>query len=105
MSLVIESVKLLQYRRASLNLSDHRPVVAVLRVPIKRIAYEKLQDIYKELLHSVDKWVNAAAPRLNVEERLVDLGIISCDVSVDHVVPLPTYTLSYIHAYIYIGIA
>ena len=74
-------MKLLQYRRSSLNQSDHRPVAAVLRVPVKRIAYQKLQDIYRELLRSVDKWVNAAAPKLNVDERLVDLGTISCDVS------------------------
>ena len=75
-----KALRLLQYRRAPVYFSDHTPVSAVLRAEVKRISATALQAIYRELLHSVDKWVNAAAPRLEIDSRMVDLGIIGCDV-------------------------
>lgn len=74
-----ESIKLLNYRRAEVNFSDHRPVSAYFQCEALVIQDEKLKSIYQELLTSMDKMVNAAAPCLELEGRIIDTGAVTAN--------------------------
>jgi phosphatidylinositol-bisphosphatase len=74
------AVKLLQYRRSILNSSDHKPVSAVFLCDIRKVVNDKLKNVYQELLCSMDKWLNASSPKLLLDNRIIDMGIVDCNV-------------------------
>lgn len=73
------------YSEQQLLMSDHRPVVAWFDLKVRRVVPDKMRTVYQELLFSVDKWVNASTPKLDVDERIHDLGHITLEV---HLSPL-----------------
>eukprot|EP01038_Epipyxis_sp_PR26KG_P011508 gene11508-15414_t len=74
-----DSIQQLDYNRvSSLCASDHKPVYSVFNCQVRKFVPEKVKDIYQDLLFSVDKWVNASTPKLNVEGRLIELGLVLC---------------------------
>jgi phosphatidylinositol-bisphosphatase len=66
----------LNYRRCELDISDHKPVSALFNIDTGITDPERERTIYTQLLSKVDKWVNASAPKLSVENRVIDYGLI-----------------------------
>ena len=69
-----DSVRQMNYRRAELNISDHRPVCALFNVDTCITDSNKEKKVYQDLLNKVDKWENASAPKVAVENRVIDFG-------------------------------
>eukprot|EP00596_Hydrurales_sp_CCMP1899_P000717 CAMPEP_0119046722 /NCGR_PEP_ID=MMETSP1177-20130426/48508_1 /TAXON_ID=2985 /ORGANISM="Ochromonas sp, Strain CCMP1899" /LENGTH=540 /DNA_ID=CAMNT_0007020297 /DNA_START=42 /DNA_END=1665 /DNA_ORIENTATION=+ len=72
----LDSVRQLNYRRCELDISDHKPVSALFNIDTGITDPERERTIYTQLLSKVDKWVNASAPKLSVEDRVIDYGVI-----------------------------
>ena len=76
------SVQQLHYRCASeLVMSDHKPVSALFGCEVRKVVPERLRAVHQELLVTVDKWINASAPKISLEGRIIDLGEIRFNVS------------------------
>ena len=69
-----DSVRQMNYRRAELNISDHRPVCALFNVDTCITDPKREKKVYQDLLNKVDKWENASAPKVAVENRVIDFG-------------------------------
>jgi inositol polyphosphate 5-phosphatase INPP5B/F len=69
-----DSVRQMNYRRAELNISDHRPVCALFNVDTCITDPRREKKVYQDLLNKVDKWENASAPKVAVENRVIDFG-------------------------------
>ena len=76
----INSVRQLNYRRAELNISDHKPISALFNIDSGITDPIRERSLYQELLSKVDKWENASAPKLIVEDRVIDFGIVQVQV-------------------------
>lgn len=77
---VVNSVRQLNYRRAELNISDHKPVSALFNIDSGITDPLRERTVYQELLVKVDKWENASAPKLIVEDRVINFGIVQIQV-------------------------
>lgn len=75
-----EAVKLIKYTTAPLNVSDHKPVYALFNCEVRQVVGTRMKGLYQELLFSVDKWINASNPKLSIEGRFIDFGMMSCEV-------------------------
>ncbi len=69
------------YGALSLTPSDHKPVFASFTVAIRKINMDRAHGIYQELLFAIDKWVNASTPKVNLDNRMLDFGMIEESVS------------------------
>lgn len=79
-----KNVKLMQYTSTSgLTASDHRPVGAYFNCSLRQLDIDRMRTVHSEVLFSVDKWVNASTPKLAVDGRMLDLGTIGFDVSLN----------------------
>lgn len=76
-----DAVKLLSYQAATLNLSDHKPVYAWFDCGVRKVVPAKAREVYQDLLFAVDKWINASTPKVNVENRIIDFGKVTINVS------------------------
>ena len=76
-----DSVRQLNYRRAELNISDHRPVSALFNVDSCITDSKREKKVYQDLLSKVDKWENASAPKVAVDNRVIDFGPLLVHVS------------------------
>jgi hypothetical protein len=77
---VPQASRLLAYQSiAKLNISDHRPVHAWFETTIRQIVPERMRHLYQELLFSVDKWINASSPKLEISNRVFELGEITME--------------------------
>lgn len=75
------AVRPLVYARSELLTSDHKPVYALFEVDLLAADLERERDAYQDLINKIDKWENAVAPRVVIEERVVDFGIIKPQVN------------------------
>ena len=66
--------------RAELNISDHKPISALFNIDSGITDPIRERSLYQELLSKVDKWENASAPKLIVEDRVIDFGIVQVQV-------------------------
>ena len=80
-----DSVILLSYQTAPLNISDHKPISAWFECGVRKVVLEKAREVYQDLLFAVDKWINASTPKLSLENRLYDFGAVSINVSFMHI--------------------
>lgn len=71
-----DRVRLESYTRCALNLSDHKPVRAIFSCDARKLSVSRLKVLYQQLLFSVDKWLNASTPKLAVENRIIDFGLV-----------------------------
>jgi phosphatidylinositol-bisphosphatase len=77
-----DSIKLLAYSCASsLCISDHKPVYAWFDCGVRKVVPTKAREIYQDLLFSVDKWINASTPKLTIDNRMIDFGTVTLNVS------------------------
>lgn len=67
-----ESVSLKQYRRSSLNISDHRPVSASFNCVVKVSVPDRERAVYQDLLSILDRWENSTTPKLEILERQIN---------------------------------
>eukprot|EP01031_Cornospumella_fuschlensis_P039854 gene39854-48528_t len=74
-----ENLQLLTYQSGKLNISDHKPVIGWFNMGCKQYVPERIRQVYQDLLFCVDKWVNASTPKLAVENRIHDFGVIQLD--------------------------
>lgn len=71
------SSRLVTYRSAKVNVSDHKPVSAYFHCDVRLLQDEKLKALYQELLRSMDKLINASTPTLRVDNRMMDFGVVT----------------------------
>ena len=62
------------YERAELKTSDHKPVMADLRIPFKVIVEEKRDIVYREVIRALDKWENDCLPKLELSTKQIQFG-------------------------------
>lgn len=80
---VKDSTKLMAYQSiGALKISDHRPVHAWFETTIRQIVPDRMRHLYQELLFNVDKWINASTPKLEINNRVFELGAITMEVSI-----------------------
>lgn len=78
---VKHSTKLMAYQSiGALKISDHRPVHAWFETTIRQIVPDRMRHLYQELLFNVDKWINASTPKLEINNRVFELGEITMEV-------------------------
>ena len=78
---VDRDVTMIHYRAAPLHMSDHKPVSAMFICNTHKIIKDKLKEVYADLLHTVDKWINESKPKVECTNRLIDFGPIVYNVS------------------------
>jgi phosphatidylinositol-bisphosphatase len=76
-----ESIQQLSYQVAPLNISDHKPITAWFECGVRKVILEKAREVYQDLLFAVDKWINASTPKLSLENRMYDYGMVTINVS------------------------
>lgn len=77
-----DSMKLLAYHaNMKLTISDHRPVAAWFEGIVRHIVPDRMRTVYQDLLFSVDKWINASTPKMEIDNRVHDMGSISLEVN------------------------
>jgi phosphatidylinositol-bisphosphatase len=77
---VQQASKLLAYQSiAKLNISDHRPVHAWFETTIRQIVPNRMRNLYQDLLFNVDKWINASSPKLEISNRVFEIGEITME--------------------------
>jgi phosphatidylinositol-bisphosphatase len=64
------NVKLLEYRRAELKMSDHKPVSALYNCGVRKVIHDKEQELYMKLLRELDRMENAEVPKVVIEPTL-----------------------------------
>jgi phosphatidylinositol-bisphosphatase len=74
-------VTMLHYRAAPLHMSDHKPVSAMFICNTRKVLKDKLKLVYADLLLTVDKWINESKPKVEVNNRQIELGPIVHNVS------------------------
>ncbi|GMH76240.1 hypothetical protein TrLO_g4041 [Triparma laevis f. longispina] len=62
------------YLRSELNISDHKPVMATFTTQVKNILAEKRQEVYGEVMRTLDKFENQSLPKVNLNKIDVDFG-------------------------------
>lgn len=72
-----ESVQQTSYRRGVMNMSDHKPVCATFNCDMHLSIPDKERMIYQELLAIIDKWENSIAPKVNIEDRLIEMDNVT----------------------------
>ena len=77
-----DAVRQLSYRRTELITSDHRPVSAQFNFDALAVDADREKAMFLELLAMSDKWENASIPKVAVENRFVDFGVMPQYVSV-----------------------
>jgi len=74
-----QGVEQLTYRRAELNISDHKPVSSLFSIKAREIQFDRLGRVYESLQRQLDSWENSFVPRLDVVPSVLDLGQICFD--------------------------
>jgi phosphatidylinositol-bisphosphatase len=76
-------VQQLSYKRSETpNISDHKPVMATMRVTVKDVIPEKREAIYKELLALLDRFENQSLPMVGLDRIELDFGHVRYEQSV-----------------------
>ena len=60
-------VRCLTYRRAEMNLSDHKPVAAQMQAKVRMVVKEKKQEVAAEIHRLLDKLENDQHPKVQLE--------------------------------------
>ena len=74
-----EGVECVQYDRAELNVSDHKPVFGLYRLQAKVLVLEKRDAVKQQLGEMVDHQENDAMPRVSIQPTAVQLDAVKFD--------------------------
>ena len=77
------AVELLHYGRAEVNCSDHKPVRAFFQCNVREVDVGKMRELYEALLLSVDDWINATKPKLELDLQTLNFGSLHCYVRIE----------------------
>jgi phosphatidylinositol-bisphosphatase len=69
-----ERTRQLFYRRATLRVSDHKPVYSGFECDIRTVVAEKQRQVYQEIMRMIDKWENETIPKVEIDGLLVEVG-------------------------------
>ena len=72
-------VDCLQYDRAELNVSDHKPVYGLYRLQAKVLVVEKRDAVKQQLAAALDHQENDAMPRVSIHPTAVQLDLVRFD--------------------------
>jgi phosphatidylinositol-bisphosphatase len=67
--------KQLSYGRAELRISDHKPVYAAFEAQVKNIVVARRQEVYGEVMRTLDRYENQSLPKVDLNKTCVDLGL------------------------------
>ena len=62
------------YLRSELNISDHKPVMATFNTQVKNIIAAKRQEVYAEVMRTLDKFENQSLPKVDLNKIDVNFG-------------------------------
>ena len=72
-------VECVQYDRAELNVSDHKPVFGLYRLQAKVLVIEKRDAVKQQLVEALDHSENDAMPRVSIQPTAVQLDVVNFD--------------------------
>ena len=84
----VKKIKQLNYCRAELQPSDHKPVSSTFECQIRVVTLEKEKTIHKELLMSLEYWANAGTPSVEVLGNIINLPDIRYQIRASSVMTL-----------------
>jgi phosphatidylinositol-bisphosphatase len=87
----LDSVIQLDYTRSELQPSDHKPVMSLFQVSIRKIIAEKEKAVFQELIKILDKWENDSIPRVETEGTNIDFGTLYFQVIINLYISLHMY--------------
>lgn len=76
-----QTVQQLTYDRSELRPSDHKPVMSLFSVRLRRIVADKERAVFQELIRILDKNENDEIPKVEVDGSFVDFGCLKYLVS------------------------
>lgn len=75
----------INYQRSEINISDHKPVMSTFAVTIKDVIQNKREEIYEEVMKTLDNFDNESLPMVGLDRISIDFG----EVRYDQTVTLP----------------
>ena len=70
----LSHVQQLNYLRSELNISDHKPVMSTFNASVKSVIAPKRQEVYAEVMRTLDKFENQSLPKVDLNKTEVDFG-------------------------------
>lgn len=67
-------LKLLNYMRSELNVSDHKPVMANFAVTIKNVIESDREKVYNSVMKRLDEYENQSLPMVGLDRSELDFG-------------------------------
>jgi len=67
-------VNQIKYTRSELNMSDHKPVMAIFINTIKEVIPQKREAVYDDVMKMLDMFENAALPMVGLDRITLDFG-------------------------------
>lgn len=75
-------------RSDTLNISDHKPVSCLFHLTMRSVVEDKERVVYQDLLKMLDKWHNACIPKVEVDDREMDFGLLPYQVQITKTITL-----------------
>lgn len=70
-----ETVRVIEYDRSDIHLSDHKPVYASFQVDVQQVSKRKEREVFAVVATLMDRFENESKPRIEIVDKFIDLGV------------------------------